>query len=103
MCLTRGLTAAESPDPRAATEWLVVLPLAVVSERDSVGVGFCGMAGWTPSMASQWAVKSISPPAQLYSVPLRWGSGAEKEAMGALWPSYSYIPVIETSLGTFGN
>lgn len=45
MCLTRGLTVAESAPPKAATELLVVEPFAVVSERDSEGVGFCGMAG----------------------------------------------------------
>lgn len=41
-----------------AMERVVLLeaPFGVVSERRaaSEGVGFCGMAGWTPSIASQW-------------------------------------------------
>lgn len=66
MCLTRGLTVALSVLPRAATELLVVEPLEAVSERDSAGVGFWGMAGWTPSIASQWAVISRRDVAQPY-------------------------------------
>jgi len=41
----RALRAGLAPGPLGRSSW----------ERESAVVGFWGMEGWTPSMASQWA------------------------------------------------
>lgn len=64
------MTLSPAPDEEAAEAARVDVeaPLGVVSERRaaSAWVGFWGMAGWTPSMASQWAI-----PARQHVI--RWG------------------------------
>ncbi|MBE3044748.1 hypothetical protein IMZ48_19745 [Candidatus Bathyarchaeota archaeon] len=55
-CLTAGRCATLSLPARAASAGLAPAPLGRSSlERESDWIGFCGMAGWTPSMPSQWA------------------------------------------------
>lgn len=57
-CLTAGRKATLSLPARAATAGLAPGPLGRRSlEEVSAVVGFWGMEGWTPSIASQWAAR----------------------------------------------
>lgn len=56
-CLTRGLKETLSFPAKAASAGFAPGPLGTNSEaRASAVVGFWGIEGWTPSMASQCAV-----------------------------------------------
>lgn len=59
MCLTWGLKPAWSDPVRAERAGFALAPLGRREVDGSVRVvdGFWGIEGWTPSIASQWAVR----------------------------------------------